>query len=200
MELTNNAYFKGFSKCYLWTFTFRDVVSKSEYRECWQKLQTYLRRISSTDPVYGGFHGIKAVELHPSGHGYHVHIITREKYDVNVIRPIAIICGWGRIHVKKIPVERSLYIGKYLSKQKRETALKGLWLWSKIRISKTLLKDLIQINTLGCYIKTVMQHLKDGLIQPITELKTQYQRFLYSEDIAMRWYYLGENPLPNFGV
>ncbi len=38
--------------------------------------------------------------------------------------------GWGRIHVNRIPAEKALYMGKYLSKEDRAPCLKGWRLWA----------------------------------------------------------------------
>jgi hypothetical protein len=38
---------------------------------------------------------------------------------------MALKAGWGRIHVKRIPAEKALHIGKYLTKEDRASTPNG---------------------------------------------------------------------------
>ncbi len=56
--------------------------------------------------------------------------MTNGWIDVNEARVLAVKAGWGRIHVKRIPAEKALYMGKYLTKEDRAPCLKGWRLWA----------------------------------------------------------------------
>ncbi|HEX4139655.1 MAG TPA: hypothetical protein VHY09_04860 [Candidatus Methylacidiphilales bacterium] len=113
----------GKEKLYFWTFTFAEVLAVKSTRKKWNYLLTLLRR------RYPKLCGLRAFELHEE-HGLHVHLVTNGWIDVNEARVMAVKAGWGRIHVKRIPAEKALYMGKYLSKEDRAPCLKGWRLWA----------------------------------------------------------------------
>lgn len=108
---------------YLWTFTFREVEALRDARKFWSLAAKNLKRRL-------GFRGLRVFELHPGGHGLHVHVVTDMRFDVNKVRRISQLYRFGRIHVKMIPKSKAGYIAKYLSKQTRALALKGARLWA----------------------------------------------------------------------
>lgn len=108
---------------YLWTFTFREVEALSDARKCWSVAAKNLKRRMA-------FRGLRVFELHPGGHGLHVHVLTDKRFDVVQVRRIAQLYRFGRIHVKMIPKNKAHYVAKYLSKQTRALALKGCRLWA----------------------------------------------------------------------
>jgi hypothetical protein len=110
-------------KLYMWTFTFKDVLAVKDTRKRWNYLLTLLIR------MWPHLQGIRVFELHPGGHGLHVHLVTNSRIDVNKARELAEKAGWGRIHVKEIPSERIGYLGKYLTKE-RPPCLKRWRLWA----------------------------------------------------------------------
>jgi hypothetical protein len=83
-----------------------------------------------------GLKGIRAFEMHPGGHGLHVHVVTESWFDVSEIRRLwtgrATEWEGGRIHAARVPVAQAAYIGKYLSKSKRPPCLKGARLWAGV--------------------------------------------------------------------
>jgi len=81
----------GKQRLYLWTFTFKEVLAVKETRKHWNHLLTLLLR------EWPSVQGLRVFELHPSGHGLHVHLITNQFIDVNRGRELAIRAGWGRI-------------------------------------------------------------------------------------------------------
>jgi len=107
---------------FMWTFTFKDVLSIKDTRTRWNYLLTLIKR------EWPKLCGLRVFELHKS-HGLHVHLVTNRFIDVNVARMLATKAGWGRIHVKRIPAERASYLAKYLSKDRPE-CLKGWRLWA----------------------------------------------------------------------
>ena len=46
---------------------------------------------------------------------------------------MAVKAEWVRIHIKRIPAEQALYMGKYLTREDRAPCLKGRRLWGCIR-------------------------------------------------------------------
>jgi len=70
-------------------------------------------------------------EPHPGGHGWHVHAVAVRRYDVRMIRQLATISGFGRIHVKVIPASQAWYVLKYVTKSSftRQGETKGRRLW-----------------------------------------------------------------------
>lgn len=130
-EMSISSLTAGFSSCYLWTFTTADVIDPRECARRWNDLQRYLVRF--------GFFGVRVFELHPGGHGLHVHALTVRRFDINKIRSYSTVCSFGRINVKRIPVSRSCYIAKYLSKQfvEEHPELKGIRLWARVGVKNS---------------------------------------------------------------
>jgi hypothetical protein len=112
----------GKEKLYMWTFTFAAVLDVKATRKKWNHLLTLLKR------RWPKLAGLRVFELHKN-HGLHVHLVTNRWIDVNVARELALLAGWGRIHVMRIPPERASYLAKYLSKERPE-CLKGWRLWA----------------------------------------------------------------------
>lgn len=118
----------------MWTFTFREVLSIPDTRKRWNHLLTLIRR------RWPNLCGLRVFELHPKGHGLHVHMVTNRFVDVTGVRTVSSQAGWGRIHVEKIPKARAAYLAKYLSKKRPECFRhwrlwagfgKG-WSWTKV--------------------------------------------------------------------
>jgi len=113
------------SRSYLWTFTFSDCIQLDIAAKACSEL---LRRLSMSM----SFYGVRCFELHPGGHGLHMHVACSVRYDVNQIRKIALALGFGRINVQVKSRLRLLYISKYLGKQGRVKILKGVRLWAVV--------------------------------------------------------------------
>lgn len=111
---------------YLWTFTFAEVLDVAEGRRRWSVFLRTLRKRKK----YVRFHGLRVFELHPGGHGLHIHIVTSCYLQVNDVRALWRQCGGGRIHVQPIPPERAGYLAKYLSKAGRADCFKGVRMWA----------------------------------------------------------------------
>jgi len=117
-------------KLYLWTFTRRHAEPYLETRGQWNKLLTYLKR------EFPALSGVRVFEVHPGqdggSHGVHVHLATNAFLDVNLVRKIAKLAGWGRVHVARVKNVGAVghYLAKYLVKEKRIGPLKGWRLWS----------------------------------------------------------------------
>src|SRR3954462_15316001 len=57
---------------YLWTFTFAEVIDVAEGRRRWSRFLNKLRHRRR----YLKLCGLRVYELHPGGHGLHVHVLT----------------------------------------------------------------------------------------------------------------------------
>jgi len=109
-------------RLYFWTFTFAEVLDLVDTRKRWNHLLTLMRR------QWPEACGLRIFELHKE-HGLHVHLLTNKRIDVNECRQLSKRSGWGRIHVMRIPKEKTPYLAKYLSKE-RPKAFKRWRLWA----------------------------------------------------------------------
>ena len=111
---------------YMWTFTFAEALDVSEGRRRWSVFLRTLRKRKK----YLSFHGLRVFELHPGGHGLHIHVVTSCYLQVTDVRALWQQCGGGRVHVLPIPAERAAYLGKYLRKAGRPECFKGVKMWA----------------------------------------------------------------------
>ena len=120
---------------YLWTFTRKAKESVRAACGEWNKLGKELVRRCK-------FYGVRVYELHPGGHGLHVHVVTGGRFEVDAIRAVSNRAGWGRVDVTRIPGKRRHYVAKYVSKE-REPDLKGQRLWACLgRFERTRISDI----------------------------------------------------------
>ena len=132
---------------YFWTFTLPIKLHPKEGAAMWCDLLRELKRSC-------GFWGVRVFELHPGGHGLHVHCATGQRFDVNKVRRICRRFGWGRLHVEvwdNSDCEKAgAYMCKYLGKQlKTWSGLKGMRWWAVFGrcADKVRVKD-VQIESL----------------------------------------------------
>jgi len=59
---------------------------------------------------------VHSFEMAPDSGYWHFHAVTPERWDVNEIRAVSNEHGFGRIHVKEIPVSEVKYLAKYVAK------------------------------------------------------------------------------------
>ncbi len=112
----------GKQQLFLWTFTFKDLLSVKDTRKRWNHLLTLLLR------RWPKLQGLRVFELHKE-HGLHVHLLTNQFIDVNEARKLALQANWGRIHVTRVASEHAGYLAKYLSKE-RPDCLRHWRLWA----------------------------------------------------------------------
>lgn len=94
-------------KCVFLTLTTRDVVSYSEIRQRWRNLRHWLiRRLGR--PLY-----VMNYEVHPSGHGWHIHVVIQSYVDLKLYLGKIQSFGFGRVNVRPIT---NLGIADYLTK------------------------------------------------------------------------------------
>lgn len=109
----------------LWTFTVPSVLPPRTTAKLWS--------LAQRDLVRGlCFRAVRVFELHPGGHGLHVHAVTPYWYPVHQMRRITTRHGFGRINVISIPSSRAGYVCKYLRKQRWRLypELRGMRLWA----------------------------------------------------------------------
>lgn len=114
---------------HMWTFTFPQNYGVKVSACMWSKLAKQLAKPRSSRRGCGGLgmYGVRVFELHPGGHGLHIHVVVEGRYDVREVRSISKRFGFGRIHVQA--VADPSYVAKYLNKQNRERKLRGMRLW-----------------------------------------------------------------------
>lgn len=136
---------QGKTTAFLWTFTVpENRLDPRETARRWNRCQRKLvGRL--------GFVGVRVFELHPGGHGLHIHLVCRQRYPVCAVRDVTTRYGFGRINVKAIPAISGGYIAKYLTKQTLQDfpELKGLRLWAKIGTKISDWKG-VKVNDVFC--------------------------------------------------
>lgn len=119
---------------YLWTLTTPDVCEPAEVLKRWSRLTK----------DWKGFKAFRVLEKHPKGHGWHIHFVSVDRYDVNQVRKRTTRHGFGRIHVLKLPAERAAYCIKYLVKALREQTGRRLWAcvgYKGVRSADVIIED-----------------------------------------------------------
>lgn len=170
---------KGQKWAYLWTFTFRERLPVDVACDRWQKLQRDLVRSC-------GLSGVRVYEMHPGGHGLHVHLVCRDRYDVRVIRHYARVNGFGRIHVKPIPAASSDYVAKYLTKSKRCVELKGKRLWGCLGFTGCRVSDVECDSPISREIKSIsnddLEHFykRNNWCFPRSQGSINYAKFIWA--------------------
>jgi len=109
---------------YLWTFTTPDRVDLPTLSDRWAKLMRHFRGRGSL-----GVKWMRVYEPHET-HGYHVHCVAVQRYDVRKIRTLAQKYGFGRLNVTMLPASKAGYVAKYLSKHKRKAGEKAVRMWA----------------------------------------------------------------------
>jgi hypothetical protein len=117
---------------YLWTFTFPEVLDVAVARKRWSR---FLEAFSNWRRRAGrnvDLRGLRVFELHPKGHGLHIHVLNCSFWGVDSVRHLSQLpsVGGGRLHVKRIPVSRALYAGKYLRKSGRPGCFHRVRMWA----------------------------------------------------------------------
>jgi hypothetical protein len=121
----NAARLQRIGRLYFWTLTFVESQFDCDHvYSCWNRL----RNSATQTGLLGDFRGLRVFELHPGGHGIHVHFITPTYMKVKQLRRLAQKAGFGRVHVipwEGTPEGIAGYVGKYMAKARHESALRG---------------------------------------------------------------------------
>jgi len=96
--------------CYLWSFTFPDLVEPSLALKRWERFRQWLQR--------SGKVAVRVLERGTKGERrWHLHTVSPQRWELAEVRPMAERYGFGRINVKRIPADRARYVAKYIGKQ-----------------------------------------------------------------------------------
>lgn len=97
-------------KCVFLTLTTPDIVSLFELRKRWRALRHWL-----IQDVFRGrkVHYVMNFELHPKGHGWHIHAVFNRPIDLKLRLKDIQSYGFGRIDVRLV---RSKGVSDYLTK------------------------------------------------------------------------------------
>jgi hypothetical protein len=112
---------------FLWTWTFADEAARTDCSEAMRRWRTHARWLKDS-----GKKLLRALERGSKGGAYHFHAITHQRWDINELREMANLHGFGRINVKVIPRSKIGYVAKYLGKPGRFPIPKGTKLWACI--------------------------------------------------------------------
>jgi len=117
---------------YLWTFTFPEALDVDVARKRWSRFLKTFNMWRRRDGRGVDLRGLRVFELHPKGHGLHIHVLNRAFWGVDSVRRLWQLpgSGGGRVHVKRIPVSRAFYAGKYLRKAGRAECFRGVRMWA----------------------------------------------------------------------
>jgi len=131
-----------FKDCKFWTFTFKTPHTPKEGAKKWDNLRRSIVREWTEARL------VRVFELHPSGHGLHVHAVTPDWLSVRRMITFSKRAGFGRVHVvrwdTKAGMQAGEYIAKYLSKARPE-CFKGKRLYGFVGIpadDATLQRDI----------------------------------------------------------
>lgn len=132
------ALFELSERPYFWTFTMKKALSIQDSIAAWNRFQKLMYKWGR-HPKTGKqtIFGLRVFELHPGGHGLHVHVLFNRFININIVRRYAEMCGYFWIDVTRIRSHCEAdkvadYLTKYLSKQERAQCLKGRRLWAAI--------------------------------------------------------------------
>lgn len=164
------------------TFTTPDVVNLFEIRKRWRSLRHYLQEREGE-----GFKYVMNYELHPKGHGWHIHAVFNRyvnlrKGGLEKLRRY----GFRMISVKKVTtVGVSLYLSKHCLKAYRgvrENLQKGE-LARRLRLVNTSrgLARLCDYKWTSSYFLQVQDFVKSPLVKDYFRRVPWKSRFLLSE-------------------
>lgn len=111
--------------CYFWTLTAGGGLSDREFADAFNRFNRLWAKVRD-----GNFKGLRVFEPHKSGL-LHAHVIINQRWDVNLIRRMALKAGLGRIHVRRACDGDGEYLSKYLRKNMNALA-KGVRAWGKL--------------------------------------------------------------------
>jgi len=112
---------------YMWTLTFKKFKTDEQAMYCWKQLSAELQ---NKMPL---LRGLRVVEVHPGSvwrpsHGLHFHLLLNQRICKHWLERMGAKWGFGWTWVSKVPKERAMYIGKYLTESQPELA-KGCRKW-----------------------------------------------------------------------
>ena len=103
-----NAFLSGSTGCVFFTLTTPDVVSFEEIRRRWRGFRHWLARELPKGAKY-----VMNYEIHPKGHGWHIHTVWNHYIDLRKYLRVIRSFGFGRVDISRVD---SKGIADYLSK------------------------------------------------------------------------------------
>lgn len=92
---------------FFWTLTTADCCDYATISQRWKGVRHWLNE------KFDNFRYIQNFELHPLGHGWHIHFVCNHFIDLKTLLPRFRDFGFGRVNVKEVV---SLTVGNYLLK------------------------------------------------------------------------------------
>lgn len=187
--------------CYFWTFTFPKAQGWQEISDAWREIHQALDKY----PMRWPWCGIRVYELHPGGHGVHIHCLCPFRYDIHEIRQ-ALVLGphvplCGRINVKHIPGDResiARYMAEYLVKWRfANKAPRGTRLWATFGLNKSEKTQVRDIQTDGPHKRTWhwVETLPQGWAPLMHEFDIDARPKSYHKLLCMRQLFALPNPI-----
>jgi len=146
----------------LWTITLREQLPHGTGMSL---LSHALKTLTSC-----GLRGVRVWELHPQGHGVHMHIVTDKFLPVSRVRQTLhqLDPHVGRIHVCRLHPDATCYAAKYLSKSQRENSTKArrLWAWFGPKLDSHGKRMHQRVSTVICRSRDadlIRAHMQKGL-------------------------------------
>lgn len=91
-----NAFMDGAKGCVFFTLTTPDVVDIYEIRKRWRKVRHYLVE------KYSGAKYVMNYEIHPGGHGWHIHTVWNRFIPLRVVFDKLRAFGFGRVDIQRV--------------------------------------------------------------------------------------------------
>lgn len=112
--------------CWLWTFTFAEVLPYNYAGNCHGKLTTMISDAARAGRWPSPWGAVKVAERHPGGHGLHFHWVAYPRLPIQTVLKFGRACGFGRINVHPEPCTPKIatYLAKYLVKGERLPGVK----------------------------------------------------------------------------
>ena len=191
---------ESWKECHFWTFTFPDAKDWTQISGSWREIH---RRLDSW-PMKWPWCGIRVYELHPGGHGVHIHCLCPYRYDLQQIlhllkfAPGEPVCG--HIHVKQIKGPRDTiarYMAEYLVKWRFvNKAPKGTRLWATFGLTKDEKTRVCDIQTEGPHKRTWhwIESLPQGWGPLMAEFDIDHRPKQYHKLLCTRQLFALPNP------
>jgi len=96
---------------FFWTLTFREVMTDTRIGSAYRYFQDDIINL-----FYGNIAGVRVFEVHPGGHGLHVHFVVNRFIPKRLVDALSRKHGLGWTFVRPAKAEVVPYLSKYLRK------------------------------------------------------------------------------------
>ena len=115
------AFMDGSKGCVFFTLTTPDVVDIYEIRRRWRKVRHFLCE------KYCGIKYVMNYEIHPKGHGWHIHSVWNQYIPLRAVLGKLSECGFGRVDIRRVNTKGvSDYLTKHALKAYRGVSKKEM--------------------------------------------------------------------------